>query len=284
MDQLHSAAVEKASQEYWNEVWTSATNPTPLEFGQSQLDQYVNRRLHQYFSDAFADMPTPGMTLLEIGCARSIWLPYFAREFGFDVSGIDYSQAGCEQARQLLANAGVVGKITHTDVFAPPPELFGAFDVVVSFGVVEHFMNTATCLTTFAKFLKPGGLLITMIPNMVGWVGICQKWLNPPVFAIHVPLDRERLAREHQLAGLDVFWCEYFLSTNFAVCNLNGIEPRTLGWFIKRVALQILILGSHTVWVLEMNSGPFPARKPFAPYILCAAIKTICTEQQLDLT
>jgi cyclopropane fatty-acyl-phospholipid synthase-like methyltransferase len=29
--------------------------------------------------------------LLEIGCARSAWLPYFAQEFGIDVSGLDYS-------------------------------------------------------------------------------------------------------------------------------------------------------------------------------------------------
>lgn len=52
---------------------------------------------------------------LEIGCARSRWLPYFAKEFGFEVSGIDYSEVGSQQATQILFNEGVQGNIVFAD-------------------------------------------------------------------------------------------------------------------------------------------------------------------------
>lgn len=42
----------------------------------------MNRQFHKYFSKAFSEMETSDSKLLKIGCVRSAWLPYFAKEFG----------------------------------------------------------------------------------------------------------------------------------------------------------------------------------------------------------
>jgi 2-polyprenyl-3-methyl-5-hydroxy-6-metoxy-1,4-benzoquinol methylase len=61
------------------------------------------------------------------------------REFGFKFCGIDYSETGCQQALQLLANEWAKGKIVCAEFFSSPETMTGEFDVVISIGVREHF-------------------------------------------------------------------------------------------------------------------------------------------------
>ena len=90
------------------------------------------------------------MELLEVGCGNSIWLPYFAKQFGFLVSGLDYSEEGCRTSREMLAEAGVRGMIRCADVFARPDDMRNRYDVIVSVGVVEHFQEPSVCLGGFS--------------------------------------------------------------------------------------------------------------------------------------
>jgi len=73
-------------------------------------------------------------------------------------------------------------KLSKSDIFNPPQELIGAFDVVCSFGVLEHFEDSVNTINAFKKFLKPGGILITTVPYLKGATGILQKIMNKPVF------------------------------------------------------------------------------------------------------
>jgi 2-polyprenyl-3-methyl-5-hydroxy-6-metoxy-1,4-benzoquinol methylase len=265
--------MDKAGQEYWDKLWEAGALPEPIDSRCSRLSNYPNRRLHERFVAAFSSRPTQGLQLLEVGCARSAWLPYFNREFGFRVAGLDYSETGCKQARQVLSDAGVEGEIVCADFFSPPEALLARFNVVVSFGVVEHFEDTAACLGALARFLQPGGLLITVIPNMAGWVGTVQKALNRPVFEIHVKLDAPILAQAQRRAGLDEIQCEYFLSTGFGVLNLNGLSSDSLSWWVKHAILASLSRLSLLIWWLEQQFGEFPANRYTSPYVICVAQK-----------
>ena len=138
--------------------------PAPIDARNPAPGNAANRRFDALFRELFAGLPTPD-ALVEVGCARSAWLPYFGREFGFGLHGLDYSELGCEQERTILVESGLAGEITCADLFAPPRALLGAFDVVVSFGVVEHFSDTGAVTAAMAALLRPGGLLITVIPN-----------------------------------------------------------------------------------------------------------------------
>ena len=118
----------------------SETLPAPVDPRDKTLSNYVARKFHELFTRV---LPRGhNVRLLEVGCARSRWLPYFAAEHGYEVTGLDYSTMGCEQARQILAAAGVEGRIVEGDLFSPPEDLLEAFDVVISFGLVEHFDDT----------------------------------------------------------------------------------------------------------------------------------------------
>ena len=59
---------------------------------------------HECFHKAFPYVDFSDQKLLEIGCGGSAWLPYLAKESGFEVYGIDYSELACQQAAQVLEN------------------------------------------------------------------------------------------------------------------------------------------------------------------------------------
>jgi 2-polyprenyl-3-methyl-5-hydroxy-6-metoxy-1,4-benzoquinol methylase len=266
--------MDKAGQKYWNDSWAGSALPEAVNPADMRLQNYVNRRFHQVFLKLFDKSETRSMRLLEIGCAKSAWLPYFAKEFGFTVSGLDYSPIGCQMAAKVLQANRVEADVVCANFFAPPENMLGKFDVVVSFGVVEHFEDTAACLKAISAFLKPGGMLITNIPNMVGWVGAVQKMVNKPVYDIHQLIDSVRLREAHEMARLEVLECDYFISTSFGVNNLTGIPTNNIFGFLKKVLLGILARASMLIWAIEEKIGDFSPHKSASPYINCIARKS----------
>ena len=143
--------MDKAGQKYWDNTWATSVVPEAVNPRDLHLNNWINRRFHQYFLKIFSKSDTSSMHFLEIGCAKSAWLPYFSKEFGFQVSGLDYSPIGCDMAREVLAANNVKGEIVCANLFSPPADMLGKFDVIMSIGVVEHFEDTAVCLKAFAE-------------------------------------------------------------------------------------------------------------------------------------
>jgi 2-polyprenyl-3-methyl-5-hydroxy-6-metoxy-1,4-benzoquinol methylase len=260
--------LDKAGKQYWDKAWKTNGIGGEANPRQTGLANYVNHQFHEFFCEVFLNLNTQGKALLEIGCSRSVWLPYFAKEFGFKVHGIDYSEIGCQQAIRILANEGVKGEIVCSDFFSPPESMLGAFDAVISFGVVEHFQNTAECIAALSKFLKLGGLLITSVPNLRGLNGLIQKALNRAIFDIHVALNVHNLAHAHKVNGLQIISCNYFLFVNLGILNLENLKG---GLLYKASHLRSWI--NEVLWILERG---VPALKPnrwSSPYINCVAIK-----------
>lgn len=259
--------MDRAGKTYWDAVWRGKPIPRPVDPTDRTLGNYVMLRFHELFVRLFPATCT-GLRLLEIGCARSSWLPYFALRHGFDVTGLDYSLGGCAQARLILETAGVEGLVVEADMFAPPEELLGRFDVVVSFGLVEHFEDTATALAAMARFLVPDGLLVTSVPNLGrSLVGLLQKTLNRRVYDVHIPLDRRQLASAHVRANLRLATCRYFMAVNWSVVNLAGWRSELWRDRLSRLLARV----SKVTWLLEMRGLRLPPNRLTSPYIVAVA-------------
>jgi SAM-dependent methyltransferase len=261
--------VDKAGQSYWDQVWEGLPIPAAIDPHDPSRHNHIQRRFHQYFARAFAGQETVGKQLLEVGAGGSRWLPYFANEFGFAVAGIDYSPQGCEQGEAILRQAGVEGKVLLADLFAPPPEMLGVYDVVVSIGLVEHFDNTAACVASLARFLQPRGLMITVIPNLVGGIGWLQRHVCRSIYDVHVPLDRESLRAAHERAGLAVAHCDYFLAADLSAVNLACWSDR---WFYRSL-LRLPYAVAQLQWLLDERGVKLPSRRQSSRYVICSARK-----------
>jgi 2-polyprenyl-3-methyl-5-hydroxy-6-metoxy-1,4-benzoquinol methylase len=257
---------DKAGKEYWDssernqsvEFQPFGTLPGVRGFGR--------RAWHQAFLRAFGDSGGRGRRLLELGCGGSAFLPYFARQMHFDVCGIDYSEGGCELAREMCRRNAVDARIICADFFRAPKELSGTFDAVVSFGVVEHFTDTASTIAKFSEFLRPGGILLTVVPNMRGLVGAGQRLLNRKIYDTHEVISPARLAMAHRECGLRIIENGYFLFTNFGVIN-----PGMMAGGISLLFHRVLKSLSAGVWAVESVVGPLPGNSLTSPYVWCVA-------------
>jgi SAM-dependent methyltransferase len=258
---------------YWDGVWGDEGVAAPIDPRAGGVRNSLNRRFDRFFRDVLAPLGR-GSALLEAGCAHSRWLPYFALELGFEVCGVDYSASGCAGTRQVLERAGVPAEVVQADFFQPPPQLAGRFDVVVSFGVVEHYRDTAGVIRALSRFLRPGGLMVTQVPNMVGMVGTLQRWFNRPVFEKHVPLSTAALEDAHHAGGLDVESCQWFAFANFGVVNLGGL-PAGGGREAKRLVTTALVALSAGAWALEDRGVRLPPNRRSSPYVVCVARKPL---------
>ncbi|WP_437764276.1 class I SAM-dependent methyltransferase [Sorangium sp. So ce281] len=270
MSNTASSAGDKAGRAHWNQVWSNRSLPTPVDPHARGFRQYVRQAFHREFVRAFEGMDTKGQRLLEIGCGRSAWLPYLAREFGFQVSGLDYTEIGCAQERDILAGAGIPGEIVCADLFEPPERFVGAFDVVVSLGVVEHFEDTAGCLRACARYLRPGGRIVTEIPNMRGLVGWVAKVTDRPTYDVHVPLDREALVKAHRDAGLHVLRSDYILPLDVSLFGVGSIGSR----WLRLPAVGAASAVAELVWALDARGLAPRPNAVTSPYIFCVAEKS----------
>ncbi len=161
----------------------------------------------------------PGSEVLEIGCGRSPWLPHLATT-GCRVTGIEREAAAAELARANLQGAGAHGDIRWGDGFAftQNHDLVGRFDLVFSMGLIEHFADAPGRLRALRQYLKPGGRILTTVPNLHG-VNWFLQWLGGrDRLEMHVCHDATTLERAHEAAAFEtvakgyVGFCDGYLS------------------------------------------------------------------------
>ena len=71
---------------------------------------------------------------------------------------------GCKMAKENLKRANVNGTILCEDIFKTSLKK-ESFDVVYSFGLIEHFENPESIIKKHIELLKNGGHIILSIPN-----------------------------------------------------------------------------------------------------------------------
>jgi 2-polyprenyl-3-methyl-5-hydroxy-6-metoxy-1,4-benzoquinol methylase len=126
----------------------------------------------------------PGCRYLEIGCSPGKMLAWTASALKAEVTGLDYSEPGITECRSLFDALGLKVDLYHDDLFdhqLPP----SSFDVVTSFGLIEHFDDARPVVQRHLDLVKPGGVALIAIPNYGGIYGLLQRWCDAPNLALH---------------------------------------------------------------------------------------------------
>ncbi|HYE90110.1 MAG TPA: class I SAM-dependent methyltransferase [Terriglobales bacterium] len=156
-------------------------------------------------------VPAPGGEALELGCGASRWLPYLALRKQCRVTGVDYEPSAVELTEANMRGAGAAGTILCRDAFdlKANDDLVGRFDLVYSLGLLEHFDDLAHCLRAVTAYACPGGLVMTMVPNLQGVNWALQRYGDIRILETHVVYDVGRLRRRHEEAGLTTLAAGY---------------------------------------------------------------------------
>jgi 2-polyprenyl-6-hydroxyphenyl methylase/3-demethylubiquinone-9 3-methyltransferase len=116
--------------------------------------------------------------------------------------GVDYSDEGLALAQANLDRAGVTATLVKADVRDAHALPEDHFDVVYSLGLIEHFEDPSYLLSILSRVVRPGGILITLVPNYSGVWGAIQRYIDPGLLAVHTVYDHVTLDSIHEQAGL----------------------------------------------------------------------------------
>ena len=170
-------------------AYTSALKEFP------PLTQYLEKELVEAIRSTIPRKP--GLKILEVGCANGRWLRWFAREYNSDGYGLDLSTAGFKRDLDLLKGDAL--HLPYTD---------GSFDIVYSFGLVEHFQkeDRMRILHEKARVLSNGGYMICALPNLFlsleyFWVKYFYDYKQGYRHFVVRPLELDRAFRD---LGLEV--------------------------------------------------------------------------------
>lgn len=140
---------------------------TSKEHWKSILKNYEPRRTGKdcRFFDLFRRHLPPGSELkcLEVGCTPGRFLVAFNRNFGYSVHGVDQLQAELTE-KNLEFNGIRDHKIYESDFLEW--ETREKFDVISSFGYLEHFRNPRLHIEKMVSLMRSGSYLIIEIPNL----------------------------------------------------------------------------------------------------------------------
>jgi 2-polyprenyl-6-hydroxyphenyl methylase/3-demethylubiquinone-9 3-methyltransferase len=200
----------------------------------------------------------------ELGCAPGAWLAFCAHRLGLAVSGCDASATGIRVARALLKSAGVSDAgVLEADVFALPSTLQGRYDLVYSFGLIEHFSDLSGILRAHAVACRPGGVVLVTAPNLRGASGAIYRRASTKLLASHRIVTPAQLRSSARSAGLVPIALGYGgpLSAFVLLDRTDGPARRAAGW------LACAALGWGTLpatserfagwaWMLAERKGP----------------------------
>ncbi len=115
----------------------------------------------------------PGDRLLEIGSGEGDFVAR-ARDLGARALGIELNPGAVRRAAEL-------GRpVEPRELAEVARERAGEFDVVASFQLLEHVADPRAFFDDAVRLLRPGGLLLTAVPNADSWIKHQDNLLDLP--------------------------------------------------------------------------------------------------------
>jgi SAM-dependent methyltransferase len=199
---------------------------------------------------------------LEIGCYPGRYLAVIGT-LGYVVHGIDLTPAVERMKPAFDAMDLRTGEFVHADFLRHDPQR--RYDLVCSFGFIEHFHDWRGMVARHAELVAPGGLLVLETPNFRGWV---QQLL-------HRALDGINLKRHHLGAMRPHEWARMLRARGFEVMS-HGYLGRFDFWsdspppnFVQRMLLRGL--NAFAPWLKRRK----PGSASLAPYCVLIARKPL---------
>jgi ubiquinone/menaquinone biosynthesis C-methylase UbiE len=183
-----------------------------------------------------------GSKILDLGCGRGEFLMSFIR-CGLTGYGVDQSSI----AKSVCPEAEISQSNLEDE---PLPYKDNSFDVVFSKSVLEHFYYPEKLVMEIYRIIKPGGLVITMVPD---WEAVYKTFYED--YTHRTPFTVNSLKDIFLINGFDNVKAEKFRQLPFLwtspylrpFCSLVAyIAPRSLRPYSKliRFSQEIMLLSS----------------------------------------
>jgi ubiquinone/menaquinone biosynthesis C-methylase UbiE len=106
-------------------------------------------------------LPPPPASVLECGCGSAEVSAAMAAQ-GYDCTLLDASPAALHVARRRFERRGLRATYTLGNVYSLPFQ-DNTFDILTSFGLLEHFVDVEKVIAEMVRVIKPGGMFFADI-------------------------------------------------------------------------------------------------------------------------
>ena len=189
--------------------------------GEEQKRIYLESKIQETFVKefekrlAFLERYTRGAgKLLDVGCGIGHFL-YTARKRGWEVQGIDISQAASQAAQDAYGLEVQVGTLENASFSR------AQFDAITLWDVIEHIRRPLQNLKAVNQFLRMGGFLVMKTPNEASFfkqfARACFKFFGEKgnfllKYVYYVPhyfsYSEKTMAKLLALSGFEMVKCE----------------------------------------------------------------------------
>jgi len=219
---LESDSISKEKKENLAGVWKRLWDPLEIDedsIFNNKLDSWADS--HKKLIDKYLERLRPNSYVFEAGCGLGSWAFYCYKK-DFRVIGIDIVKDVIIRLNAYLSKNGIpaskirfvegdIRDIKHIDD--------SLCDLILCFGVLEHFQDNVAVLEEFHKILKTSGYIIITVPNLYStltitkpisrllglWTLGMQKHYSRKALRKIIPMDKFEIIEEGTLVSTELF-------------------------------------------------------------------------------
>lgn len=202
------------------------------------------RRFYDLLLSHLSESCRGPLRVLEIGCGTAIDSLIMAERTKCFICGVDLSREALRVAREACRHFAAGIELVNADIQRLPFR-DGAFRMVFSQGVLEHFQDTGPVLSEQIRVLAPGGKLVISVPQKFTAYTLAKHhrirsgvwpWGYETEFSRR---ELRELGERFGLAEKTVIGYGYWL---------HPLEP---AWVLRSLVMKLLKLPTLARWVLS---------------------------------
>lgn len=211
--------LEITSQAYWEKYYNkSGTSQSQIVAVCGAYDEYW----HQLFG---SPEESAGKSLIEIGGHPGRYLAYLGNKYKVVPTSLDFNSDRTKIEESMRAMGVKDYHIIQANILDHKTDI--KYDFVISNGFIEHFEDFNYILDKHMNYLKPGGKILVMIPNMKGFVYPYKLLVDKPNLDAHNTkcMNLKVFKAYAKRNGLEIEFLNYLGGFPFSVHqNLNFFQ------------------------------------------------------------
>lgn len=232
--------MEITTKNFWEKYWGEIKLPQKINIS-FKNDRVISETIVVYVPKA-----KNNEIALEIGCAPGKWLVFLYERLGYGVDGFEYLDVAAEKTRENLSLCGIPTNkfnIITADFLNQTPQ--EKYDLVTSFGFIEHFENYQDIFSKHLAYTKKDGNVVIGFPSFRGvnyYIQLCiDKICGSKIIENHniKMMDNKLMLEMINQSKNDIVFSNYIGGFEPSLFNIQDIKNSFIKFWFK-VVLKFL--------------------------------------------